>query len=85
MGALVIGCRWDRDLILAAGGEMAAAAMAHRYLMVYLLWLWAKCSRHTCDALIWTLCHQDVRIVGFFEEIVRSSVDKISFYLSQNV
>jgi hypothetical protein len=69
MGALVIRCRRDGDLILAAGGEMAAAAMARRDVMVCLLGLWAKCFRHTCDALIWTLCHQDVRIVGFLRKV----------------
>jgi hypothetical protein len=69
MGALVIGCRRDGDLILAAGGEMAAAAMARRDVMVCLLGLGEKCFRHTCDALIWTLCHQDVRIVDFLRKV----------------
>ncbi len=34
MGALIIGCRWDEDFLLAAGGEMAAAATARRDVMV---------------------------------------------------
>jgi transposase len=35
MGALIIGCRRDEDFILAAGGEMAAAATARRDVMVF--------------------------------------------------
>ena len=65
MGALIIGCRWDEDFILAAGGEMAAPATARRDVMVVCLQEGFK----ACDALIWTLCHQDVRIVGFFRKV----------------
>jgi hypothetical protein len=37
MGALIIGCRCDKDFILVAGGEMAAAVMACRDVMVVCL------------------------------------------------
>jgi hypothetical protein len=57
------------DLILAAGEEMAAAAMARRVVMVCLLGCGQGVLRHACDALIWTLCHQDVRIVGFLRKM----------------
>jgi hypothetical protein len=75
MGVLIIGCRRDEDFILAAGGEMAAAATVHRDVVLVCLQEGFK----ACDALIWTLCHQDVRIVGFLRQSVRSSVDKIAF------
>jgi hypothetical protein len=57
------------DSILAAGGEIAAAVMA----MVEMSWFsclgfWGKGFK-ACDALIWTLCYQDVRIVGFFRKM----------------
>jgi hypothetical protein len=35
MGVLIIGCRRDEDFILAAGGEIAAAATACRDVMVF--------------------------------------------------
>jgi hypothetical protein len=53
------------DLILAAGGEIAAAATARRDVMVVCLQEVFK----ACDALIWTLCHQDVTFVGFFRKV----------------
>jgi hypothetical protein len=33
---------------------------------------WFVCSGkgfRACDALIWTLCHKDVRIVGFWRKV----------------
>jgi hypothetical protein len=51
--------------ILAAGGVMAAAATSHRDAMVCCL---GKGFR-ACDALIWTLCQQDVTFVGFLRQV----------------
>jgi hypothetical protein len=57
--------RWDEDFILAAGGEMTAAATARRDVMVVCLQEGFK----ACDALIWTLCQQDVAFVGFLRQV----------------
>jgi hypothetical protein len=57
--------KWRRkgSLILAAGGVMAAAALVRGDVMVCLFRQGFKAY-----ALIWTLCHQDVRIVGFLRK-----------------
>ena len=52
-------------LKLASGGVMAAAVTARRDVMVVCLQEVFK----ACDALIWTLCHQDVKIVGFLRKV----------------
>ena len=57
--------RCKGSLILAAGGVMAAAALVRRDVMVCLFGQGFK----ACDALIWTLCHQDVRFVGFLRQV----------------
>ena len=44
---------------------MAAAVSVRRDVMVVCLWE----GFEACDALIWTLCHQDVRIVGFLRKV----------------
>jgi hypothetical protein len=44
---------------------MAAAVTARRDVMVVCLQEVFK----ACDALIWTLCHQDVKIVGFLRKV----------------
>jgi hypothetical protein len=51
---------------------MAAAVSVRIDVMVVCLWE----GFEACDALIWTLCQQDVTFVG--------DVDKITFYLSRN-
>ena len=53
---------WRRKggLILDAGGVMAAAVSVRRDVMVVCLWE----GFEACDALIWTLCQQDVTFVG---------------------
>ena len=52
---------WRRKggLILDAGGVMAAADTARKDVMV----CWFGRFK-ACDALIWTLCQQDVTFVG---------------------
>ena len=64
-GALVIEWRRKGGLKLASGGVMAAAVTARRDVMVVCLQEVFK----ACDALIWTLCHQDVKIVGFLRKV----------------
>jgi hypothetical protein len=54
-----------RFIKLASGGVMAAAVTARRDVMVVCLQEVFK----ACDALIWTLCHQDVKIVGFLRKV----------------
>jgi hypothetical protein len=74
-------CRRKGGLILAAGGEMAAAETARRDVMVVCL---GKVLGMQC---LNNLDFMSPRCQNrwLFEESVRSSVDKISFYLSQNV
>jgi hypothetical protein len=81
MGVLVIGWKQEGHLILAAGLEMAAAATALRDVMVV-------CS----GKVLGMQCLNNLDFMSprcqnrwLFEESVRSSVDKTSFYLSQNV
>jgi hypothetical protein len=73
---------WRRKggLILDAGGVMAAAVLVRRDVMVVCLWE----GFEACDALIWTFMSARCYIRWLFEESVRSSVNKISFYLSRN-
>jgi hypothetical protein len=58
---------WRRKggLILDAGGVMAAAVLVRRDVMVVCLWE----GFEACDALIWTLCQQDVTFVGFLRKV----------------
>jgi hypothetical protein len=81
MGALIIGCRCDKDFILVAGGEMAIAATARRDVMVVCLGnvLGMQCLNNL------DFMSPRCQNCWLFEESVRSSVDKISFYLSQDV
>ncbi len=61
---MVIEWRRKGGLKLDSGGVMAAAVTARRDVMVVCLQEVFK----ACDALIWTLCQQDVTFVGECEK-----------------
>jgi hypothetical protein len=52
-------------VILDAGGVMAAAVLVRGDVMVVCLWE----GFEACNALIWTLCQQNVTFIGFLRKV----------------